>query len=163
MIKEGGGIFSLELSHQRRSFTKNCCTHTRRKVSTAGSSVPMGMSCVCHSGSFFGHRADLLRSHRQSGSPSFSWLLLHPDISRVANPAPLCLAIPHEFANAVLTGGKTALPKNAALGQLSRSNETIYKRSMEETASGAAWPGDELPLPMIHVNCSSLGSTSVHP
>src|SRR6266702_7007511 len=38
MIKAGGGIFSLRRQRQRPSSSKNCCTHTRRNVSTAGSS-----------------------------------------------------------------------------------------------------------------------------
>lgn len=38
------------------------------------------------------------------------------------------------------------------------SNETIDERSMEEAASGAAGPGDELPIPMLHVNFSSAFS-----
>ena len=39
MIKAGGGILSLVRQRQRPSSTKNCCTHTRRNVSTAGSSA----------------------------------------------------------------------------------------------------------------------------
>ena len=39
----------------------------------------------------------------------------------------------------------------------------IYYVSMEKAPSAAVWPGDELPIPMIHVNFQPFGSKSVHP
>jgi len=38
----------------------------------------------------------------------------------------------------------------------------MYTRSMQEAASGAALPGDESPIPMLHADFTRFTSKSVH-
>jgi len=42
------------------------------------------------------------------------------------------------------------------------SNQPIYNVSTQEAAEGAALPGDEPPIPIIHADFPSLGSKSAH-
>jgi hypothetical protein len=44
-----------------------------------------------------------------------------------------------------------------------KKNRPIYNMSMEEASPGAAWPDDEPPIPMIHVDFPTFSSKSDHP
>ena len=72
------------------------------------------------------------------------------------------LRVPMHGFDSVL---ETAYTASLLRGKPSHDLNTgpMYHVSMEEAPSGAAWPGDKLPFPMIHVNVPHFGSKSVHP
>jgi len=95
-----------------------------------------------------------------------------PNILTRETPSQACelFAIGHDVLLRVPMNGFDSVLENAYIASLLCGKHShdlntgpIYNVSMEEDPSGAAWPGDKQPFPMIHVNVPHFDSKSVHP